>query len=238
MDWCNDPRCGLNRHGVAHRAHELIEQKPLTNPCNDPKCALNREGVRHNADEHAHAGDGAGAGRPRAEETAAQDGPRTKRKARPFDWLADDPEDRSARRTYTDMYGGTRTPVDDALDELSRRASRERGHGGARSRKNAESAGTGGAGRPSSGSAKSRIDPTAEVSDDAARILGSDDPYKVLGLRPGAGLDEIRSNYKDLVKKYDPSRGIIGKPVEQKRMEEQIMARVHRAYGQLKRRST
>lgn len=44
---CNDGKCPLNRQGITHKNHELIENKPVKNPCNDPRCAMNRMGMKH-----------------------------------------------------------------------------------------------------------------------------------------------------------------------------------------------
>lgn len=44
---CNDGKCPLNRQGITHENHELIENKPVKNPCNDPRCAMNRMGMKH-----------------------------------------------------------------------------------------------------------------------------------------------------------------------------------------------
>ena len=48
MTRCNDPKCPLNRHGVPHELHDVIENKPVTDPCNDPRCPMNRMGLPHN----------------------------------------------------------------------------------------------------------------------------------------------------------------------------------------------
>lgn len=231
MDWCNDPKCGLNRQGVAHRPHEQIEREALIDPCEDPRCALNRDGVGHNVTAHAEDG----RARPDAE-PAAEGG--AGRKARPFDWMAEDPEDRpenKAGRRYRDMYGD-RTPFDDAFDELGRRIGRDYGDekpGDAGARRAAPGAD---AGEAESGSFREAAQ--SETLSEGARILRSDDPYEVLGLPAGASHAEVRARYKALVKKYDPSRGIITKPAEQKALEEQLMVKVHRAYGLLKGRAS
>jgi curved DNA-binding protein CbpA len=36
--------------------------------------------------------------------------------------------------------------------------------------------------------------------------MSNQDPYKVLGLKPGASKDEIKSKYRELVKKYHPDK--------------------------------
>ena len=46
---CNDPKCPLNRQGVPHPIHELIENRPVTNPCLDGRCAMNRMGIPHDS---------------------------------------------------------------------------------------------------------------------------------------------------------------------------------------------
>lgn len=250
MDWCNDPKCGLNRQGVAHRPHEKIEKEALTDPCDDPRCALNREGIRHNANEHAHAGVGSATADDTEPEPRSTDGTRPKRKTRPFDWLAEDPDktENKPGRRYRDMYGDDRTPFDDALEELDRRFNRDYGYknpgdgsnraGSSGSKSGSEKVGgkDGGWNLGREKTAGTRREVAENPTDEEARILGSDDPHTVLGLPAGAGPAEIRERYKALVRKYDPSRGIITKSAEKKAREEQLMVKVHRAYGRLKGR--
>ena len=205
---------------------------------------MNREGIRHNVDEHAYAKDGRGVAEDRSESTTRVGD--QKRKSRPFDWLADDPDDRpetKAGRRYRDMYGRANTPIDDALDELYERFNRdyEGGRGGRNRNDAGQTEPDAETLRGSAGNAGFRREKTAEtrrgaVEDSAeeARILGSDNPYEVLGLSAGATQSEIRTRYKTLVRKYDPSRGIITKSTSQKIKEEKLMVKVHRAYGRLK----
>ena len=55
-----------------------------------------------------------------------------------------------------------------------------------------------------------------------------DDPYKVLGVSPGASDDEIKQAYRKLAKQYHPDRNP-GDPVAAKKMQE-----VNAAYEQIK----
>lgn len=49
MKMCNDPKCPLNRQGVPHEIHELIESRQIKNQCMDGRCAMNRMGMPHNS---------------------------------------------------------------------------------------------------------------------------------------------------------------------------------------------
>ena len=52
MNTCDDGRCPLNRQGVPHEVHGLIENRPVKNPCNDPRCAMIRMGIKHEREVH------------------------------------------------------------------------------------------------------------------------------------------------------------------------------------------
>ena len=48
---CGDGRCQLNRQGVPHESHDIIEDRPVQDQCNDPRCAMNRMGISHESHE-------------------------------------------------------------------------------------------------------------------------------------------------------------------------------------------
>lgn len=57
------------------------------------------------------------------------------------------------------------------------------------------------------------------------------DPHQVLGLKPGATVDEVRSAYRALAKKHHPD---VAPPAERAAAEER-MRRIQTAYDALKR---
>ncbi len=59
-----------------------------------------------------------------------------------------------------------------------------------------------------------------------------EDPYVVLGVTPGAGLDEVKAAYRALVKDYHPDRHMAeGTPPEFLRVAEHRMAAINGAYA-------
>ena len=59
-------------------------------------------------------------------------------------------------------------------------------------------------------------------------------PYEVLGVKPGASQDEIKSAYRKLVKQYHPDQ-YVDNPL--KDLAEEKLAEVNRAYEMLKNTS-
>ncbi len=61
-----------------------------------------------------------------------------------------------------------------------------------------------------------------------------DDPYVMLGLAPGASIDEVRTAYRALVKTYHPDRHMAeGTPPEFIRVAEHRMAAINAAYAKI-----
>ena len=60
-------------------------------------------------------------------------------------------------------------------------------------------------------------------------------PYEVLGVKPGASQDEIKSAYRKLVKQYHPDQ-YVDNPL--KDLAEEKLAEVNRAYEMLKNTSS
>lgn len=67
---------------------------------------------------------------------------------------------------------------------------------------------------------------------------GTNDPYVVLGVEPGAALDAVRHAYRRLVKAHHPDRHMAeGTPPEFIRVAEDRMAAINAAYASLARRT-
>lgn len=69
----------------------------------------------------------------------------------------------------------------------------------------------------------------------ARHLPGEYDPWTVLGLAPGATPERVRSRYKALVRELHPDRMIArGVPEEARRLAEERLAAVTRAYGEIR----
>ncbi|MEM4288602.1 MAG: J domain-containing protein [Candidatus Caldarchaeum sp.] len=55
-------------------------------------------------------------------------------------------------------------------------------------------------------------------------------PYSVLGVSPGASLEEVRKAYREMVKKYHPDRLPLNSPPTLKKMFEERMIQLNNAY--------
>ena len=209
---CNDPRCPLNRRGVPHRPHGEIERDEVVDPCNDPRCALTRLGMPHNShgpmDGPAPCAAG-GAGRG----SGSAAGPRADGGSDPGAASGLGTGGGSASGPGGAARGprssGSSTSPDEILNEAARHL---RQHAG----------GTAEAGRPA-GDAR-----------EAERILGSADPHGILGIPRGATVEQARSRYRSLVKRYDAARGIIHKSAPEREKSNLIMARINGAFEALK----
>lgn len=99
--------------------------------------------------------------------------------------------------------------------------------------------------------ADGRLDPAeSTLLDRAAEIFGIDaaeyrairarylpgerDPWKILGLAPGASRKEVRRRYRALVRRLHPDRMIArGAPEEARRLAEERLAAITAAYGEI-----
>lgn len=81
------------------------------------------------------------------------------------------------------------------------------------------------------------FDPATYARIKARHILPSgDDPYVVLDLEPGAGIESVRAAYRSLVKAYHPDRHLAdGTPLEFIRVAEDRMAAINAAYAAIAR---
>lgn len=221
---CNDPRCPLNRRGVPHRPHGEIERDEVVDPCNDPRCALARLGMPHNShgpmDGPAPRAAG-GSGRTAAGD-AAEPGAAAGRAA--ASGGAGEASDRASDRGSAERGGargggpsrgprpgGSSTSPEEILDEAARHLRQQTGGNGAAG------------GRPGGGGAR-----------EAERILGATDPHGILGIPRGATVEQVKSRYRSLVKRYDAARGIIHKSAPEREKSNLIMARINGAFEALK----
>jgi plastocyanin len=85
--------------------------------------------------------------------------------------------------------------------------------------------------KPSQKTVKPTID--SEVD----RILNATDPLDVLGLPTSVSYSVIKATYRELYKKYDPSRGISNKSDIEKERDQKVSTNLNRAYEDLKRKN-
>lgn len=244
---CNDSRCPLNRRGVPHRPHGDIEGDRVLDPCNDPQCPLTRLGMRHNphgpmdgplpdaaaAAAAAGAGPGGegGAG-PRAAGGRGVDGERETADGQAADQAGGNAADRDAGQDAGPGAGGggahgggaapgpqqpgSPTSPEEILDEAARHLRQHAGRPGADAAEAAAAARQAGRAR------------------EAERILGATDPHGILGIPRGATIEQARSSYKSLVKRYDAARGIIHKSPPEREKSNLIMAKINCAFEAFK----
>ena len=70
----------------------------------------------------------------------------------------------------------------------------------------------------------------------ANQILQSHDPYGIFGLKPDTTCQEVKSQFKELSRTYNASRGSINKSKEEKAQINAIQSRINTAYDTLRKR--
>ena len=231
MNTCDDGKCPLNRQGVPHETHELIESRPVNNPCNDPRCAMNRMGIKHDIHDRNLIEDISN-----DEKTFRHSSMDSFGAHRAADKLRDDAVTSSPKYIF-EKDDHIESP-DDALSELLKRLSRDqpsqfykpppRNNPGFSSRS-----------RPREAVMPTQTPNTSQKAkrndSEIHKILDSKDPHNVLGVSKNAAIGEIKARYRELAKKHDPSQGIIHKSVFEKERSNKIMAKINHAFAQLKR---
>jgi hypothetical protein len=71
---------------------------------------------------------------------------------------------------------------------------------------------------------------------DNERISSSTNPYDILGISRNSSQNEIKTAYRKLIKKYDPSFGSVNRTKEEQEKFEKIGVKLHFAWEQLKRK--
>ena len=224
---CDDGKCPLNRQGITHETHELIEGRLVKNPCNDARCAMNRMGIKHNNHDIDPIGD-------MSNENASRSSKKNFK-------VNMEPDNLQYADTFSSKYTveedvHIETP-DEAMNELLKRISRDQPSqfyttprnnsdflSQARTKKRQQSTQT--------------PKPSQKAKDDDSeirKILDSQDPHDILGVSKNATIDEIKARYRDMAKKYDPSQGIIHKSTFEKERSNKIMTKINNAFVQIKR---
>lgn len=221
MSICNDPKCPLNRQGVTHEIHELIENRPVKNPCNDPRCAMNRMGMSHEIHDGTQVNDSEliqektskqhvvdNEDTESINETLQELGKRVNR---------DNPNKISREKILAERRKRERQKVEqEAQEEVNRREKIKE-----------------------KTSAKSKIfSPSSNKQEIPSinQILHCNDPYVTFNLTQDTTCDEIKSTYKKLSKNYNASRGSANRSAEEQERLTKIQSKINIAYDFLRKK--
>ena len=258
MNTCNDPKCSLNRQGISHEIHELIENRPVKTPCNDPRCAMNRMGMRHEAHDGKRVND----------EPIEQENPSESRQCSEdnvgtdsFDEcvqeFSKEQPDRGhssqsykppPRTDYSDdsspgsIHKGTineesKKIFDDEI--ISERTKKERQKIEQQAREEIKRRETLKDQSKEKSSSKSRVSSrpnNAQKLPSIDQILQGKDPYVIFGLPRDTTCNEIKSKFKELSRTYNASSGIMNKTLEEKEQLTRIQSRINIVFDFLKKR--
>ena len=118
---------------------------------------------------------------------------------------------------------------DEALSELLKRLQREPSSNFYKNQQNSTTKEN-----PSSSKTQKQEQKTDSEDSEVFRILRSRDPYEIFGISKNVTATEIKSRYRELAKKHNPSQGIINKSDSEKERSNKIMAKINYAFGHLK----
>ena len=257
MNTCNDPKCSLNRQGISHEIHELIENRPVKNLCNDPRCAMNRMGMRHEAHGGKRVND----------EQIEQENPSESRRYSE-DHVDTDSFDEDVQELSKGSDGGyssqsykpsPRTNYSDASspgsihkgtlneeskktfdDEIvSERTKKERQKIEQQAQEEIQRRETLKDQSKEKSSVKSRVSSrpkNAQNLPSIDQILQGKDPYVIFGLPLDTTCNEIKSKFKELSRTYNASSGIMNKTLEEKEQLTRIQSRINIVFDFLKKR--
>ena len=218
MSNCNDPKCPLNRQGVPHEDHDSIENKTVQNPCNDPRCAMNRMGMKH----EVHDSKKINAEKPR--------------------------EEKKSKEIFDDEFRGSAT---DALNELGRqihgdntnRISREKILEERRKRESIEQEAQEEINRRENLKKQENISIKSKILSRSNsglpsinQILHSSDHYEVFNISQNTTCNEIKSQYKELSKKYNAARGSVNRTNEEQERLNKTQSKINITYDFLRKK--
>ncbi len=220
MSLCNDPKCPLNRQGVTHEIHELIENRPVKNPCNDPRCAMNRMGMKH----EIHDGKQVNVEEPIQEETPRQQveddedigsfeeviqelGKRVYR---------DNPNKISREKILAERRKREQQKIEQEAQEVNRR------------QKIKEKTST-------KSETVSQTRNKKEIPS-VNQILHCNDPYVTFNLTQDTTCDEIKSVYRKLSKNYNASRGSANRSQDEQERLTKTQSKINIAYDFLRKK--
>jgi hypothetical protein len=257
MNTCNDPKCPLNRQGISHETHELIENRPVKTPCNDPRCAMNRMGMRHEAHDGKRVNDeqieqeNPSESRQYSEDNVGTDsfdeyvqelskGSDRKHSSQSYNHppRTDYPDDSSPGSTPNGTLNEeSKKTVDEEI--ISERTKKEKqrieqqAQEEIKRRENLKDQ------SKEKASAKSRVSSrpkNAQNLPSIDQILQGKDPYKIFGLPRDTTCNEIKLKFKELSRTYNASSGIMNKTLEEKEHLTRIQSRINNVFDFLKKR--
>ena len=257
MNTCNDPKCPLNRQGISHEIHELIENLPVKTPCNDPRCAMSRMGMRHKAHDGKRVYDeqikqeNSSESKQYFEDNVGTDS---------FDEYVQELSKESDRMQSSQSYKPpprTDYPDDSSsgsirkgtLNEeskktfddkiISERTKKERQKIEQQAREEIKRRETLKNQSKEKPSAKSRLSSRLKNSQNLPsinQILQGKDPYVIFDLPRDTTCNEIKSKFKELSRMYNASSGIMNKTLEEKEQLTRIQSRINIVFDFLKKR--
>lgn len=216
MKMCNDPKCPLNRQGVPHEIHELIENRKIKNPCMDGRCAMNRMGILHDLHDIWQVRENQRTEFGTSSSTKSENDSKLNKLSR---------EQIETQRKKIDKQRLSREQV----ETERRHIEQNRIHSQTILEKPTSTKPKPKPGLFSRFSSKSNI-PSAN------QILQSHDPYVIFGLKPDTTCDEIKSKFRELSRTYNAARGSLHKSIEEKDQINAIQSRINTAYDTLKKR--
>ena len=256
MNTCNDPKCSLNRQGISHEIHELIENRPVKNLCNNSRCAMNRMGIRHEAhdgkrvnDEQIEQEHQSESGQYFEDNTGTDsfdeyvqelskepDGGHSGQSYKPPPRI-DYPDDSSPGSIYKGTLNEeSKKTFDDEI--VSERTKKERQKIEQQAQEEIKRRETFKDQSEEKSSAKSRISSRPNNTQNLPsinQILQSKDPYVIFDLPRDTTCNEIKSKFKELSRTYNASSGIMNKTLEEKEQLTRIQSRINIVFDFLKK---
>ena len=249
MSHCNDPKCPLNRQGVSHENHELIENKPVKNQCNNPRCAMNRMGISHETHDGEKDND-----EEKQEEykIPVEKSQQKEGKMKEFHAKVESDLREKQKRFDTENNSDGIDSFGDAMQELGRqihgdspnRLSREKILEERRKRKRRtieQEAQEEMKRRDLKEQDKTSTKPKifSHVKSEIPsinQILHDNDPYVTFNLTQDTTCNEIKSRYKELSKNYNASRGSVNRTKEEQERLTRVQSKINIAYNFLRKK--
>ena len=219
MSFCNDPKCPLNRQGVAHEKHSDIENSTVRNPCNDPRCAMNRMGIPHEIHDgkktsnHKH-------GRKEKSRQVSDD---------EFQGSSEDALQELGRQIHkTDSNRISRQKILEERRRRERQAIEQEAREEIRRREQTK--------KQEQNSIKSKIFSRSKSGlPSINQILHSSDHYDTFNISKDSTCDEIKTQYKQLSKNYNAARGSANRTPEEQEKLTKAQSKINVAYDFLRK---
>lgn len=224
MGYCNDPKCPLNRQGVAHENHSDIENSTITNPCNDPRCAMNRMGIQH----EVHGG------------KKPTEKPGEQKKSRrvydeEFHGSADDAlQELGKQINNNDSNKISRQKILEERRRRERQTIEQEAREEVKRRERAKRQEQ--INKQEQNSIKSKIFSRSKSGlPSINQILHSSDHYETFNVSKDSTCDEIKSQYKQLSKNYNAARGSANRTPEEQERLTKAQSKINVAYDFLRK---